>query len=699
MSVPPDILFAKVALPTGLRQTFTYSIDPGQAESLRPGHRVRVPFGPRQAHGYIVEITRTPPDLPRLRRIVAAEPAEELFTPEILELTRWVADYYLAPWGQVLDAALPPGVRRRGTASTRAREDGDVAVEPGAAEAWNAPARPEEGPEAPLSLFPEQEAAVGEVAHSLDSGRYEAFLLHGVTGSGKTEVYLRLAERVVASGGQVLLLVPEIAMGTQILARVRRRFGEQVGLLHSQAGEGNRRRVWLRAREGRLSVIVGARSAVFVPLPNLRLVVVDEEQEAAYKQAETPRYNGRDVAIYRARLANAAVVLGSATPSLESLYNVERGKYRLIRLRERVDRRPPARVTVCDMSEVARTEDGESGRRGRPPIFSPLLIRQVQDRLDRGEQTILFLNRRGHSTVVQCGDCGAAVQCEQCDVVQTYHKADHRIRCHYCNASSRPPETCSACGGSHFFYGGVGTQRIEENLREVFPGAHVARMDRDAVRRRGSHDRLVQAMESGEVDILLGTQMVAKGFDFPRVTLVGALQADQEMLLPDYRASERAFQLLTQVAGRAGRGPQPGEVVFQTMMPGHHVIGCAAQENYAAFARHELDQRQKLGYPPFRRMLHVLIDGPDQEKVERRAGSIRELIDREVAAEGRRVRVLGPAPMPISRLKGRYRWHLCLIGASSAVLRGLGALALEQKAPRGLSGTRVHADVDPLQML
>ena len=394
---------AQVAVPLGLRRVFSYRVPPALRDVLQVGHRVRVPFGPRRAHGYVVGFTNDVPDA-KLRAITAIEPTEVVVTPEILRLTRWVADYYLA---------------------IAAGAEADL----------------------PLVLQAEQVIAAAAVAEALAARRFASLLLLGVTGSGKTEVYLDAAERVVAEGGGVLFLVPEIAMGTQILSRVLRRFGGKAGLYHSQTGDAERRLVWNEARTGRLPVVVGTRSAVFVPVPNLRLVVVDEEHESAYKQDDTPRYHGRDTAVMRARLEDAVIVLGSATPSLESLYNAEVGKYRLLRLRERIDARPHARVTVVDLNEA---RGGDPPERGRPrsrklpaPALSPPLLCAIQERIDRGEQSILFLNRRGHSTVVQCSACGEALHCEQCDVVMTFHKPDGVIRCHYCSASRRVPAACA----------------------------------------------------------------------------------------------------------------------------------------------------------------------------------------------------------------------------------------------------------------
>ncbi len=694
--MPPRKPLAQVAVPLGLRRVFSYRVPPELRGQLEVGHRVRIPFGARRAHGYVVGFTREAPDA-KLRAITAIEPPEVVVSPEILRLTQWVADYYLTPWGQVLEAALPPAVRHGGAPvpgrARRMREApaaADAAADPGLIAVGDEP-------EPPPVLQQEQAAAASAVAETLAARQFAALLLLGVTGSGKTEVYLDAAERVVAEGGGVLFLVPEIAMGTQILSRVLRRFRGKAGLYHSQTGDSERRRIWNEARTGRLPVVVGTRSAVFVPVPDLRLVVVDEEHETAYKQGDAPRYNGRDTAVMRARLERATIVLGSATPSLESLFNAEAGKYRLLRLRERIDARPQARVTLVDLNQA---RGGDPPERGRPrpvrlpaPVLSPLLLRAVQERLDRGEQSILFLNRRGHSTVVQCAACGEALNCEQCDVVMTFHRPDELIRCHYCSASRPVPPSCPVCQGGRFLYNGVGTQKVEEMLAATFPLARVARLDLDAVRRRGAHGLVVSAMERGEIDILLGTQMVAKGFHFPRVTLVGVLQADRELLQPDFRAGERAFQLLTQVAGRSGRSETAGEVVFQSLVPGHPVIAAAAAGDYTGFARRELELRRVLGYPPYRRMIDLLVDGTDADHVRRRAEALRDLL---AGCEG--VEILGPAPMPHARLKGRHRWHLTLRSRSVRNLHAAALSALESPAPAGLSRTRLLVDVDPVGM-
>jgi primosomal protein N' (replication factor Y) (superfamily II helicase) len=678
--MPDSPHFADIAVPIGIATSFTYLIPEELRGAISTGHRVPVVLGRRKTHGYVVRLHDGPaPE--RLRPLGAPDPLEPVFGPEILELTRWIADYYLAPWGEVLEAAAPRG---------RAPADGNAPRRSKEA----APASPAADPlEGPADLMPEQQEIFRALSATLAARRFEVHLLQGVAGSGKTEIYLALAAEVAKEGGTVLLLEPEIGIATQILSRVRRRFGDRVGLYHSQTGARERRRTWENGRDGQLDIVVGARSAVFVPLPNLRLVIVDEEQEPAYKQEDSPRYNGRDVAIVRARNAGALVVLGSATPSLEAWWNVKAGKFTGHRMSHRYADRPSPPVHVVDL----RRDPGLPPSGTPIPLFSGLLVQKILDRLRRGEQSILFLNRRGHSTIVQCSGCGEMFRCSRCDVVLTYHRTTGDLRCHHCGLVRKRVEVCPSCKGDRLFYGGTGTQKLEERLAELFPRARLLRLDADSTRRLGSHADHLRSIEAREVDILLGTQMVAKGLDFPGVTLVGVLQADREMGVPELRAAERAFHILTQVAGRAGRGESPGEVVFQTMLPDHYVIQGAAEGDFDRFAEEELQHRKESAYPPFSRMVHLFFDGRVEESVRRRA----EVVAAGLATPSRRsgVDLLGPAPMFLARLKGRYRWHLTLKGDNGAVLRRLAHRALEMEAPAGTRGVRLHVDVDPVRTL
>jgi primosomal protein N' (replication factor Y) len=619
---------------------------------------------------------------------------EPLLDERILETALWVADYYACPVGEILEAALPAQVWRG-----RPRRVRDPGLADGA-------------PQEPHLLTPHQKPALESLLEAVrpaaprPEGKPPVFLLQGVAGSGKTEIYLRLASHLADRGCGTLVLVPEIAMGTQLVQRFARRLGPKVGFFHSGMPAGQRRTTWWRAREGEIQVVVGARSAVFVPMPKLGAIVVDEEHEPAYKQTESPRYHGRDVAVLRAQREGALAVLGSATPSMETRHNVELGKYRLLLLPERVEKRPPAKVILVDLRPQ------REGRRAAGPIpevvsqprapgqvFSHLLSQRLRSCLGRGEQAILFLNRRGHSTSVQCQDCGHVYRCPNCSVILTFHRPDALLRCHYCGHVERDVRSCPSCQGGEFLFGGFGTQKVEGHLRRNFPEARVLRMDLDTTRRSGAHREMIEKFEGGEVDILVGTQMVGKGLDFPGVTLVGVLLADREMAIPDFRAQERAFQILTQVAGRAGRGERPGEVVFQTFMPEHFLIRAAALQNYETFYEAEAKEREALGFPPYARLVHLLLDDPREERVVRRSRSLQRHIVEWMAGRGlRNVHVLGPAPMVLERLKGRHRWHLTLRGSSARSLRPVIRECIGWNETHR-SSVRLMVDVDPLHVL
>lgn len=683
---------ALIAVPVAMMRPLVYRIPPELEGRLLAGHRVAVPLGARKAFGFVLKvgpraaITDLAPDI-KLRAIAACDPEPVLLEKPLLDLAQWVSDYYVAPIGMALEAAVPRAIARppKGM-DLEPREPSAVAIAP--------PGH---------ILNPDQVAAVKSITAALGSREPKTFLLQGVTGSGKTEVYLRAAQAALAAGRGVLILVPEIALGTQIVRWVRERFGDLVAEYHSQLKPAERRRAWWAARTGAARVVVGARSAVFVPIADLSLIIVDEEHEPSYKQGETPRYHGRDTALMRARLQGAVSVLGSATPSLEANANAMRGKYERLLLPARVDDRPQPSVTLIDLRSY--TEEAIEEAAGLPVIgagerdpqepLSPPLIQALRQVLADGDQAILFLNRRGFSTSVQCRECGHIFECPRCSVVLTHHRAEKRLRCHYCNHSAEEVERCPHCNGANFAFTGVGTQKVEAALAHHIPAARVLRMDQDSTRKRGALPALIAAFEEGAGDILLGTQMVAKGFDFPRVTLVGVINADREMGLPDFRGQERAFQLLTQVAGRAGRGDKPGRVFFQTYLPGHHVIAAAGLQDYPLFAEREMGERELLGYPPHRRMANLLFDGPDEAVVTRRATEESDLL-----AGSRGIALLGPAPMPLSRLKGQYRWHLTLIGQRAGSLaRVLREVIHRDQERKRTRRCRLQVDMDPVSML
>ncbi len=664
--------YALIALPLPVRQLFTYRIPEALEAAARPGVPVLVPFRGREMRGVLIErIAQTQLEkVSDIKQVLGAA----LLTPHLLALTRWVSEYYLAPPGEVVAAALPGG--NTGFAGSRARkgasEDPIVGM-----------AMPER-----VTLTSAQAAAVKAVNAAVKSGGFQPFLLHGVTASGKTEVYLRAAHAAREAGGQALVLVPEIALSAQVSGVFQKRFGGRVGVLHSGLALGERRRNWELARRGGLDVIIGARSAVFAPLPRIKLVIVDEEHESSYKQSDQTRYHGRDVAVRRAQMLGVPIVLGSATPSLESLANAARGKYTRLLLPERVDSRALPSVLVVD----ARREVGGGELLSRP------LRAAMAERFAKKEQVLLWLNRRGHSHHTQCRQCGWVPECPRCDISLTLHMEPREFRCHYCDHRESATAQCPNCQMALLRYSGAGTQRVERELAQVFPEARVLRLDTDTARDRAAPADVLRRFAAGEAEILLGTQMVAKGLDFPGVTLVGVLDADVALHLPDFRAGERTWQLLVQVAGRAGRGKRPGEVLVQTAAPEHPAIAAMATGETVLFVRQELDQRREVGYPPFTRLIALLVSGPEEAEVEEAARMLAERA--EAVAEPLGVQVLGPAPQALARLRGQHRWHLLLKGENGANLRAAAVAALAWAEEKGnLKRVKVVADVDPLEVL
>jgi primosomal protein N' (replication factor Y) (superfamily II helicase) len=540
----------------------------------------------------------------------------------------------------------------------------------------------------PHTLNPAQQAAYDAIQTAVAAREFRAFLLYGVTGSGKTEIYLNAIQAVVAQGRGALLLVPEIALTPAMAGQFFSRFGDRVAILHSAFTDVERTDQWRRIRSGSASVVVGTRSGVFAPVRNLGLIVVDEEHDGSYKQEETPRYNGRDVALVRAQAAHACVVLGSATPSLESRYNAERGKYTLLTLPGRIEARPMPAVSLVDM----RQEFLETRQQA---TFSRKLIEAIGQRLENGEQTIILLNRRGFSSFVACRACGERVQCINCSVTLTFHKRDRRLLCHYCGYAEKVPSVCPKCASDHVYFLGVGSERVEEELHRAFPAARVARLDRDTVTGKRQYETILDGFREGSFDILVGTQMIAKGHDIPNVTLVGVVSADVGLGMPDFRAAERTFQLLTQVAGRAGRGSLPGIVLIQTINPDHYAVRMAAAQDYSAFYEKELAFRRAMSYPPFTAMANLLVRSDKKELALRMSGELGMLL----TPPPEKLRVMGPAEAPVPRLKAEYRYQLLIKSASrvalNALLQKVRSFAIERKWP----ATALVIDVDPLSLL
>ncbi|MBA2874044.1 primosomal protein N' [Thermaerobacillus caldiproteolyticus] len=501
----------------------------------------------------------------------------------------------------------------------------------------------------PLPLTDEQKQALAPIVESVRASKHEVFLLYGVTGSGKTEIYMQAIEEVLRQGKEAIVLVPEISLTPQMVERFKGRFGSQVAVLHSGLSVGEKYDEWRKIHRKEVKLVVGARSAIFAPFENLGMIIIDEEHEASYKQEENPRYHARDVAIYRARFHQCPVVLGSATPSLESFARAKKGIYQLLTLKKRMSENGLPTVNIVDMREELRS--------GNRSMFSRILFEKLQDRLTKGEQSVLFLNRRGYSTFVMCRDCGHVIRCPHCDISLTYHRVQQRLKCHYCGHEEPLTYRCPSCASEHIRFFGTGTQKVEEELNKLLPEARVIRMDVDTTSRKGAHERLLEAFGEGKADILLGTQMIAKGLDFPKVTLVGVLAADTMLHLPDFRSSEKTFQLLTQVSGRAGRHKLPGEVVIQTYTPEHYSIELAAKHDYDMFYQKEMAIRKLHGYPPFYYLTLITVSHSEITKAvavtEKIAAYLRAHLSKEAI-------ILGPVASPIARLHDRYRYQ-CMI--------------------------------------
>jgi primosomal protein N' (replication factor Y) len=541
---------------------------------------------------------------------------------------------------------------------------------------------------APHTLNPHQQIAFDRIRAALDARRFQPFLLQGVTGSGKTEVYLKSIDAALALGRGALMLVPEIGLTPAVAGQFHHRFGDKVAILHSAFHDSERAQEWRRIRSGEARVVVATRSGVFAPVQNLGLIIVDEEHDQSYKQQETPRYHGRDVAIVRARDAEAVVVLGSATPSLESRYNAEKGKYEHLTLPERVESRPLPVVEIVD----TRQEFLETRKQA---TFSRALIDAVTERLENNEQSMLLLNRRGFSSFMTCRACGERLECPNCSVTMTFHRRHHRMLCHYCNFSSRVPEQCPKCGSDHIQFLGVGSERVEDELHGAFPKARIARVDRDTIGGKRDYETILGAFRDGEYDILVGTQMIAKGHDIPNVTLVGIVSADTGLGLPDFRAAERTFQLLTQAAGRAGRGTTPGIVLMQTINPDHYAIRFAAEQDYEKFYAKELEFRRAMRYPPFGALANVVVRGAKDEDALARSAALGRLLN--PPPEG--VKVLGPAAASLHRLKNEYRYQMLIKSSSRKRLNEILGEVRRFAAAEKWNPTSLVIDVDPMSIL
>lgn len=541
------------------------------------------------------------------------------------------------------------------------------------------------------TLTASQQVALDDLTQRLQSHEFSTILLHGITASGKTEIYMRLIERCLESGRNALVLVPEIALTPAIHQQFRQRFGDRMAVLHSALAEGRRHDEWWRVRRGEARVVLGTRSAVFAPLENLGVIIVDEEHESSYKQDVTPRYHGRDTAVVRGRLCQALVVLGSATPSLESYSNAEKGKYHLLTLSERVGRRPLASVEIVDMREEFRETHTQV------PI-SRRLREEVVAQLQSGKQTMFLLNRRGYSWFLLCRSCGQTENCVNCSISLTYHRRQNRLICHYCGYQTSVPARCRSCNSEYLYYVGEGTEKLEQKLAEMFPTARVARLDRDAARRPGQYLKILSDFREGEIDILVGTQMIAKGHDFPGVTLVGIFSADTCLSLPDFRAAERTFQLLTQAAGRSGRGESPGRVLVQTFYPEHYAIRFAAEQDYGKFYNKEMHFRRVMHYPPVAALADVVVQDRKLEHATRMAAEVGKFFE-SLGDLTRGIRILGPGPAPLARIEGFYRIQFLMKAASRTKLNAVLRRLAEEHEQWGVPSHAITIDMDPVNLM
>ncbi len=548
----------------------------------------------------------------------------------------------------------------------------------------------------PRRLYEQQERALHTIKGLLDKGKFSACLLHGVTGSGKTEVYYAAAQHAIRLNKQTILIVPEIALAIYMEGIFRSRLGDKVAVFHSALSKGERYDQWMRMANGDVDMVIGARSALFAPLPRLGLIIVDEEYDSSYKQEESPRYQARDAAVVRARIEGAIAVLGSGTPSVQSYHNAMTDRYHHIAMPDRIEKRPLPDIDVVDIKTLPKTNTEEG-------ILSPPLKEAIQQNLTEEKQTILFLNRRGFSKVYLCRTCGESIKCRNCDIGLTYHLKENRLVCHYCNYTAPPPLKCPACGHMEMRAYGFGTEKLEQGLRQIFPGARIGRMDRDSTRRKGQTYQLLKAFSDGEYDILVGTQMITKGYDFPNVTLVGVIAADLSLAFPDFRAGERTFQILSQVAGRAGRGDQGGKVIIQTFNPDHYAIAAAKDHDYLSFFQQEKELREHLGYPPYSFLACLRIQGNSQRStttIAQRIGSeMRGVLDRW-PIRGKDIHVLGPAEAPLAKLKGKYRCQIIVKSKGTGLLHYyLQEVEAVSKKILRKSGVSLIIDVDPYQML
>ncbi len=675
-----------VAVSLPLFDTYTYQVPDELLKSAIPGKRVQVPFGRQKVMGYILDKASTLPEVATVKPIDDILDDYPLFPPSAIPFFKWIAGYYLTPLGEVIKCALPAGQPPK--ANTVARQSKKKAARDTIGETIE--------PDVPPKLTVDQQTIVADVVQRLD-GDYYACLLAGVTGSGKTEIYLRIAEEALRRRRTALILVPEIALISQAERRFKARFGDQVAVLHSGLTRTERWRQWMTIAHGRAPIVIGTRSAIFAPLDGPGVIIVDEEHDASYKQENNLRYNARDLAVVRAKLTAGVVLLGSATPSIQTVYNAQTGKLaETYFLNNRINQQPLPAIKTVDLRRQQSFRDPGS-------LISHDLHRAISETLSAGNQTLLFLNRRGFASFPVCAACGQAVTCPHCDITLTLHKSTNAYRCHFCGFACAAITGCKTCGSQSIKRLGLGTEKIEESMRRLFPEAAVDRLDRDTTTRKGAVVRILKGLKNRQTDILIGTQMITKGHNFPGITLIGVICADLSLNFPDFRAGERTFQLLAQVAGRSGRGDAPGRVIMQTYNPDHFSILAAKRQDFKQFYDQEIFFRKQLAYPPFSRLVQLKISSPDAAKAGLRAQSAgqwcREIKGKNPVAFGP-VEILGPVEAPLYKLANRYRWQILLKAPRADTINAFVRRLLNDYGTKIRQGNvRLVVDVDPFLMM
>ena len=659
-------MFAEVVLPLPLDKSFHYSIPDNLKDLVKPGIRVQIPFGSKTAVGYVTSLV-SEPAVENIKEIFSVIDKETILTEEMLSLGRWISKNYLCSLGEALAAIVSPAL---GRSKKQLIPD--------------APARDDFRPQAKYSHTESQDDAVKKIVGAMAGAKPKTFLLHGITSSGKTEVYLSAIDEALKLNKSAIFLLPEISLTPHFIRLVREKFGGKAGIWHSGLSGREKYSAWENAKKGILKIMVGPRSAVFAPFEKLGLIILDEEHEPAYKQEQKPAYHAREVALERARLAGAVVILGSATPSVESYFRAKNGEFTLLELKERVGSGILPPVRIIDSKKQYK----------QSKILSEPLVEALSKTLARREQAIIFLNRRGFAPGVMCDNCNAVMQCPHCSISLVYHFDDKKIKCHYCGYSKPFPEKCPECKTGDIRLFGVGTQKVEVELKRVFPQAKVVRLDRDTARKKGVFEKAYDDFRKENFDILLGTQMVAKGFDFPRVTLVGVIDADTSLYFPDFRSAERTFQLLTQVAGRSGRSYLGGEVIIQSAHKEHYALDFARNHDFNSFYEKELEFRRNMGYPPFSDLCNIVVRGKDEQNVKEAVKRIGERIAVSNIGENR-YEMLGPSPASRYKLHGMFRWQILLKGKKSAIIQSV----LNIKKGLIPSSVIMTFDLDPYDIL